>query len=180
MLAGGSVMLVAAGPTLLSVPVTEQLHGGAWVAGSAVAFALGTLFATSAVTVIGRLQLPAVLRWSLWGLLMLIGWIFAPAFAPMVLLAQFGAGLAQTAFEGDMDSRVAAEAGPDSVTRDLAYAASVRALGGAVSVRLLPMLVATPSIGLFASSASLILGITAVVVWFGLSLAPHVFRRLAH
>ncbi|MET0418246.1 MAG: hypothetical protein ABW022_19715 [Actinoplanes sp.] len=180
MLAGGGVMLLASGPTLLSVPVTEELYGGAWVAGSAVAFALGTLFATKAVTTIGRLHLPAVLRWSLWGLVMLVGWIFAPVFAPMVLLAQFGAGLAQTAFEGDMDSRVAAESDPDSVTRDLAYAASVRALGSTFAVRMLPMLVAAPSIGLVASAASLVLGIIAVVVWAGLSLAPHVFRRLAH
>ncbi len=180
LLAGGGVMLLAAGPTLLSVPVTEELHGGAWVAASAVAFALGTLFATSAVTAIGRLRLPAVLRWSLWGLGMLVGWILAPGYAPMVLVAQFGAGLAQTAFEGDMDSRVAAESTPDSVTRDLAYAASVRALGGAISVRLLPMLVAAPAIGLVASSAGLILGVVSVVVWAGLTLAPHVFRRLAH
>ena len=180
LLAGGAVMLVAAGPALLAVPVTQQLHGGGWVAGAAVAFSIGCLLSTAAVTWIGRLHLPVVLRWSLWGLGMLAGWILAPSFAPMVLVAQFLAGLAQTAFEGDMDARVAADAEPSSVTRHLAYAASVRALGGAVSVRILPMLVGASAIGLVASGASLILGITALVIWAGLNTAPHLFRRLAH
>ncbi|MFC7528701.1 hypothetical protein [Actinoplanes sp. GCM10030250] len=180
LLAGGAVMLLAAGPTLLAVPVIDELYGGAWVAGSAVAFCLGTLFAAMAVAAIGRLNVPALLRWPLWGLGMLAGWVLAPLSAPMVLLAQFGAGLAQTAFEGDMDARVAAEAEPESVTRDLAYAASVRALGGAVSVRMLPMMIAAPSIGLVASVSGLILGIVSVVVWAGLLVAPHLFRRLAH
>jgi hypothetical protein len=180
LVAGGGVMLVAAGPTLLSVSVTEQLHGSAWVAGAAVAFCLGTLLSTRAVDAVGRLRLPAVLRWSLWGLGMLVGWIFAPAHAPMVLIAQFAAGLSQTAFEGDMDARVAEEAAPASVTRDLAYSAAVRALGGAISVRLLPMLVAAPAIGAVASAASLALGVTALVIWAGLNTVPHLFRRVAH
>jgi hypothetical protein len=180
LLAGGGVMLIAAGPTLLAVPVTSELHGDTWVAGSAVAFSIGCLLSTGAVAVIGRLRLPAVLRWSLWGLGMLIGWILAPMFAPMVLVAQFAAGLCQTAFEGDMDSRVAAEAPPDAVTRHLAYAASVRAMGGAVAVRVLPMLVVSSAIGLVSSVAALILGISSLIIWFGLNTAPHLFRRLAH
>jgi hypothetical protein len=180
LLAGGGVMLVAAGPALLAVPVTEQLHGGAWVAGAAVAFCLGCLLSTTAVALVGKLHLPVVLRWSLWGLGMLAGWILAPAFAPMVLVAQFLAGLSQTAFEGDMDARMAAEADPETVTRDLAYGASVRALGGAIAVRTLPMLVAASAIGTVASAASLILGAVAVILWAGLTTAPHVFRRLAH
>jgi hypothetical protein len=174
------VMLVAAGPALLAVPVTEQLHGGAWVAGAAVAFCLGCLLSTTAVALVGKLHLPVVLRWSLWGLGMLAGWILAPAFAPMVLVAQFLAGLSQTAFEGDMDARMAAEADPETVTRDLAYGASVRALGGAIAVRTLPMLVAASAIGTVASAASLVLGAAAVILWAGLTTAPHVFRRLAH
>ena len=173
-------MLLASAPTLLAVPVTAELHGGGWVAVSAVAFCLGTLLATRAVALIGRLQLPAVLRWSIWGLGMLAGWILAPAYAFMVVVAQFAAGLSQTAFEGDMDARVAAEAKPESLTRDLAYSASVRALGGAISVRLLPLLVATPAIGTAASGAALILGVITLTLWAGLSTAPHLFRRFAH
>jgi hypothetical protein len=180
LLAGGTVMLLAAGPALLAVPVTEQLHGGAWVAGAAVAFSLGCLLSTAAVSFIGRLRLPVVLRWSLWGLGMLAGWILAPAFAPMVLVAQFAAGLSQTAFEGDMDARIAADAGPESVTRHLAYSASVRALGGAIAVRTLPMVVSASAIGAVAGAASLVLGGAAVVLWAGLTTAPHFFRRLAH
>lgn len=178
--AGFAVMLLAAGPALLAIPVTEELHGDTWVAGAAVAFSLGCLLSTTAIGWIGRLRLPVVLRWSLWGLGMLAGWILAPTFAPMVLVAQFLAGLSQTAFEGDMDAKVAAGAEPDSVTRDLAYSASVRALGGAIAVRALPMLVAASAIGAIASAASLILGLTAVILWAGINTAPHLFRRLAH
>lgn len=180
LIAGGGIMLTAAGPVLLAVPVTEELHGSGWVAGAAVAFCLGTLLSTTAIGLITRLRLPAVLRWTLWGLGMLVGWIFAPAYAPMVLCAQFLAGLSQTAFEGDMDARVAAEAPRSAVTRDLAYSASVRALGGAVAVRLLPVLVAAPAIGTVASAAGLALGVTALVLWAGLSTVPHLVRRLAH
>jgi hypothetical protein len=180
LVAGGGIMLVAAGPILLAVPVTEELHGSAWVAGAAIAFSLGTLLSTWAVDLVARLKLPAVLRWTMWGLGMLVGWIFAPAYAPMVLIAQFMAGLSQTAFEGDMDARVAEEAGDAAVTRDLAYSASVRALGGAISVRLLPMMVTASAIGTVASEASLVLGATALVLWAGLSTVPHLVRRFAH
>jgi MFS family permease len=180
LLAGGGIMLIAAGPTLLSVPVTAELHGDAWVAGSAVAFSIGCLLSTSAVAFVGKLAIPDVLRWSLWGLGMLAGWILAPLYAPMVLLAQFAAGLCQTAFEGDMDARVAAEAEPDAVTRHLAYSAAIRALGGAIAVRCLPLLVTASAIGLVSSVAALILGVTSLIIWAGLSTAPHLFRRLAH
>ena len=177
--AGGGVMLVAAGPALLAVPVIEQLHGHGWVAGGAIAFSIGTLLSTRAVEAIRKHQLPAVLRWSVWGLGMLVGWVFAPGYAPMVLVAQFAAGLSQTAFEGDMDAQVAAKAEPSSVTRDLAYSASVRALGGALSVRALPMLVAAPAIGMVASVASLALGITTLLLWAAFAAVPQLFRRLA-
>ncbi|MFF5081360.1 hypothetical protein ACFY36_30300 [Actinoplanes sp. NPDC000266] len=180
MLAGGGVMLIAAGPSLLAVPVTEELYGSGWVAGAAVAFCAGTLLADSAVGWIERLGLPAVLRWSLWGLGMLAGWILAPVYAPFVLLAQFAAGLATTAFEGDMDARVAAEASPGTLTRDLAYSASVRALGGAVAVRALPMMIAAPAIGMAASASALVLGVLSLIIWAGLTMAPRLFHRLAH
>jgi hypothetical protein len=180
LLAGAGVMVLASGPTLLAVPVIAELHGHNWVAVSAIAFCLGTLLATRAVAALSRLRLPAVLRWCLWGLGMLAGWILAPVYAPMVLLAQFAAGLSQTAFEGDMDARVAAEARPESLTRDLAYSASVRAMGGALSVRLLPMVAAASAIGVAASASALILGVVTLILWAGLSTAPHLFRRPAH
>jgi hypothetical protein len=163
--AGGGVMLLASGPALLAVPLTTELHGRSWVAGAAVAFSLGCLLSTAAVRVISRTSLPATLRWSLWGMGMLVGWIAAPLNVAGVLAAQFLAGLSQTAFEGDMDARVAEEAPPDGVTTALAYSASVRALGGSVAVRLLPALVTAPAVGTAASGAVLILGAVALVVY---------------
>ena len=163
--AGGAIMLVSSGPTLLAVPLTTELHGRTWVAGAAVAFSLGCLLSTTAVQIIGKTPLPAVLRWSLWGLGMLIGWIGAPLHAASVLFAQFLAGLSQTAFEGDMDAQAAEEAPPEDVTTALAYSASVRALGGSVAVRLLPMLVTAQAIGAAISAAVLLLGLAALVIW---------------
>jgi hypothetical protein len=170
---------VAAGPALLAVPVTAELHGTTWVAGAAVAFSAGCLLSTSAVAAVGRLGLPSVLRWTLWGLGMLAGWILAPLYAPMVLVAQFAAGLCQTAFEGDMDARVAAAAPPSAVTRHLAYSASTRALGGAIAVRALPMLIAASSVSAVASGAALTLGIASLLLWIAGGAAPNLIRRFA-
>jgi hypothetical protein len=172
--AGGAIMLLASGPTLLAVPLTTELHGRAWVAAAAVAFSLGCLLSTLAVEFVGRTQLPTVLRWSLWGLGMLIGWIGAPLHPGSVLFAQFLAGLSQTAFEGDMDARVAEEAPPAGVTTALAYSASIRALGGSIAVRLLPILITAPAIGTAVSAEVLLLGGAALVLWAATSV-----RRLA-
>jgi hypothetical protein len=174
--AGGAIMLLSSGPTLLAVPLTTELHGRTWVAGAAVAFSIGCLLSTIAVEVVGRTQLPAVLRWSVWGLGMLIGWIAAPLHAVSILVAQFLAGLSQTAFEGDMDARVAEEAPPEGITTALAYSASTRALGGSVAVRVLPMLVTAQAIGTAVSAAALILGVTALLIW-SVTLLPRVIRR---
>jgi hypothetical protein len=174
LVSGGAIMLLASGPTLLAVPLTNELHGRAWVAAAAVAFSIGCLLSTIAVEFVGRTQLPTALRWSLWGLGMLIGWIGAPLYAGSVLLAQFLAGLSQTAFEGDMDARVAEEAPPAGVTTALAYSAAVRALGGSVAVRLLPILVTAPAVGTAVSAEVLLLGGAALAVWVVTSV-----RRLA-
>jgi hypothetical protein len=163
--AGGAVMLLASGPTLLAVPLTTELYGRNWVAGAAIAFTLGCLVSTKSVELIGRLELPAVLRWSLWGMGMLVGWLAVPLHAVTVLLAQFLAGLSQSAFEGDMDSRVAEEAPPEGVTTALAYSASTRALGGSLAVRMLPMLVTAQAVGAAVSASVLILGVAALVIW---------------
>jgi hypothetical protein len=176
LLAGGAIMVLASGPTLLAVPLTTQLYGREWVAGVAIAFTLGCLLSTKAVDIIGRLKLPAVLRWSLWGLGMLVGWLAAPLHAATVLLAQFLAGLSQASFEGDMDSRVAEEAPPDGVTTALAYSASTRALGGSIAVRLLPVLVTAQAVGTAVSTAVLVLGVAALVIWTFTTL-PWLHRR---
>ena len=176
LIAGGGIMVLASGPTLLAVPLTTELHGRHWVAGAAIAFSVGCLLATVAVEAIGTMKLPAVLRWSLWGLAMLVGWIGAPAHAVSVLIAQFLAGVSQTAFEGDMDALVAAEAPPEGVTAALAYSASVRALGGSVAVKMLPMMITAQAIDRAVSAAVLVLGVTALLIWAVTSM-PWLNRR---
>ncbi|NMO57682.1 hypothetical protein HH310_41770 [Actinoplanes sp. TBRC 11911] len=112
MAAGSGVMVIAAGPTMLAVPLTEQLHGRRWIAAAAVTFSLGTLLSTAVLGAVGRRRMPVMARWPLWGLGMLAGWTLAPEFAPMVLAAQFLAGVGQGALEGDMDTQIAADAPP--------------------------------------------------------------------
>ncbi|MEU8616209.1 hypothetical protein AB0C29_50335, partial [Actinoplanes sp. NPDC048791] len=165
LVAGGGIMLLASGPTLLAIPLTTELHGRHWVAGAAIAFSLGCLLATAAVEAIGTMKLPAVLRWTLWGVAMLVGWLGAPMHAVSVLIAQFLAGVSQTAFEGDMDALVAEEAPADGITTALAYSASVRALGGSVAVKLLPMMVTAQAIDKAVSAAVLALGVAALLIW---------------
>ena len=165
LLAGGGIMLLASGPTLLAIPLTTELHGRRWVAGAAIAFSLGCLLATVAVDAVSTLRLPAVLRWALWGVAMLVGWIGAPMHAISLLIAQFLAGVSQTAFEGDMDALIADEAPADGITTALAYGASVRALGGSVAVKTLPLMVTAQSIDKAVSAAVLVLGVTALLIW---------------
>jgi MFS family permease len=175
--AGGAIMLLASGPTLLAIPLATELHGRTWVAGAAVAFSIGCLLSTFAVESIRKMQLPAVLRWSLWGLGMLVGWIYAPLSPVAILFAQFLAGISQTAFEGDMDAAVAAEAPPDGITTALAYSASSRALGGSFAVRLLPMMITAQAIGQAASGAVLVLGAAALLTWV-VMLLPRLTGRI--
>ena len=165
LVAGGAIMVLASGPTLLATPLTSQLLGRQWVAGTAIAFTLGCLLSSAAVGIIGRLRVPAVLRWALWGLGMLVGWLAVPQHPMALLVALFLAGVSQAAFEGDMDSRVAADAPPEGVTTALAYSASTRALGGSIAVRMLPVLVTAHGLDPAVSGAVLILGITSLVIW---------------
>ena len=162
---GGLIMLLASGPTLLAVPLTTELYSRAWVAGVAVAFSLGCLLSSAAVEVVGRLPLPAMARWSVWGLIMLVGWVAAPANVAAVLVAQFLCGVAMTALEGDMDARVAEQAPRAGLTTALAYSAATRAMGGAVAVRALPVLVAAPAIGTGSAVAGIVLAGAAALSW---------------
>lgn len=168
--AGGMIMLLASGPTLLAVPLITELHGRAWVAGAAVAFSLGCLLSSTAVEVVGRLRFPPMVRWSLWGLAMLAGWSFAAVSPVAVLAAQFLCGMALTAFEGDMDARVAERAPASGVTAALAYSAATRATGGAVAVRMLPMLVAASTVGTVVTTAGILLATAALALWATASL----------
>ncbi|WP_432967776.1 hypothetical protein [Dactylosporangium sp. CA-233914] len=161
--AGGGIMLLSAGPTLLSVALATELHGPHAVAGAAAAFSAGCLLSSWAVDRVGRLRLPAAVVWPLWGVGMLIGWLLAPAHVAGLFAAQVLSGLSMTAFEGGMDARLAHAARPGTVTTVLAWSASTRALGSAVAVRTLPALAAAPAVGAVAGAAAAVLSVAALL-----------------
>jgi hypothetical protein len=105
---GGLVMLLGSGPTLLAVGLAAQLHGTRWVAGSALAFALGSLLAPSAVARLERRAIPPAVAWPALGVGMVAGWTFAAWHPAALLAAQLLSGMCMSALEGDMDARVAA------------------------------------------------------------------------
>ncbi|WP_433604188.1 MFS transporter [Dactylosporangium sp. CA-139114] len=160
--AGGGLMLLSAGPTLLSVALATELHGQHAVAGAAAAFSAGCLLSSWAVDRVGRLRLPAAVVWPLWGVGMLVGWLLAPAHLAGLFLAQFLSGLSMTAFEGGMDARLAQAARPGTVTTVLAWSASTRALGSAIAVRTLPALIAAPAVGTVAGTAAAVLALVSL------------------
>jgi len=145
---GGLVMLLGSGPTLLAVGLAAELHGTRWVAGSALAFAVGSLLAPVLVARLERLALPPPIAWPALGVGMAAGWTFA-AWHPLALLAaQLLSGMCMSALEGDMDARVAAgNASPRGVTAGLATAAALRAFGSATAVALAPRVIAEAGIG---------------------------------
>jgi hypothetical protein len=164
---GAGVAMLATGPTLLAVALAAELHGQMWVAGAAAAFTVGCLCSSGAVTAVGRLRLPETVGWPLWGVGMLAGWTVA-AWHPVALLAaQFMAGLCMTAFEGEMDSRIAERTGASAATRVLAWAASTRALGSALAVRLLPVVVTAQTVGYAAGAGTAALVVCGVLVGAG-------------
>ena len=145
---GGLVMLLGSGPTLLAVGLAAQLHGTRWVAGSALAFAAGSLLAPFAVARLERHAVPPSIAWPALGVGMAAGWTFA-AWHPLALLAaQLLSGTCMSALEGDMDARIAAsDAAPRGVTANLATAAALRAFGSAAAVALAPRVIAEAGIG---------------------------------
>jgi hypothetical protein len=159
---GFLVMMLASGPTFLSVGLAVELHGRAWVAAAAIAFTVGSLAAPRLATLIERWQAPDVTRWSLLGVGMVGGWAIAPWHPGGLLLAQCLAGLAMTALEGTMDAKVAADARRPDVTTGLAWAASARALGGSAAVGMTPALIAATSVGTLSGTAFIALATLAV------------------
>ena len=160
---GGLVMLLGSGPTLLAVGLAAELHGTRWVAGSALAFALGSLLAPFAVARLERHAVPSSIAWPALGVGMAAGWTFA-AWHPLALLAaQLLSGMCMSALEGDMDARVAAsDASPRGVTANLATAAALRAFGSAAAVALTPRVVAETGIGWL--GAALATGLAALAL----------------
>jgi hypothetical protein len=160
---GGLVMLLGSGPTLLAVGLAAELHGTRWVAGSALAFAVGSLLAPFAVARLERRAVPPSIAWPALGVGMAAGWAFA-AWHPFALLAaQLLSGTCMSALEGDMDARIAAgDAAPRGVTANLATAAALRAFGSAAAVALAPRVIAANGVG--ALSIALVTVLAAAVV----------------
>jgi hypothetical protein len=160
---GGVVMLLGSGPTLLSVALATEMHGRAAVAGAALAFSVGALVSPVAVDVVTRRRARPAVAWPLWGAGMVVGWVVAPAHLAGLFVAQFLSGLSLTAFEGAMDARVASRAEPGTVTTALAWSAATRAMGSAVAVRTVPLIVAASAISATAGVTAGVLVLTAGV-----------------
>lgn len=143
---GFAVMILAAGPTLLSVGLAAEFHGRSWVAASAVAFTAGSLAAPLLAAWTERSRLPASVLWPLLGAGMIGGWVAAPWHPGGLLLAQCLAGLCMTTFEGTMDSKVVSESADGRVTAGLAWTAAARALGSSVAVALVPIVIVVSTI----------------------------------
>jgi len=145
---GGLVMLLGSGPTLLAVGLAAELHGTRWVAGSALAFALGSLVAPLAVARLERRAVPPSVAWPALGVGMVAGWAFAAWNPAALLAAQLLSGMCMSALEGDMDARVANRAhSPRGVTAGLATAAALRAFGSAAAVAIAPRVIADVGVG---------------------------------
>jgi len=150
---GGLVMLLGSGPTLLAVGLAAQLHGTRWVAGSALAFAAGSLLAPLAVARLDRRAVPPSIAWPVLGVGMVAGWSFAAWYPAALLVAQVLSGMCMSALEGDMDARVAAgNTSGRGVTAGLASAAALRAFGSATAVAIAPRVIAEAGIGWLAAA----------------------------
>jgi hypothetical protein len=164
LLAGGAlVMLLGSGPTLLAVGLAAELHGTRWVAGSALAFAFGSLLAPMSVARFEREALPPSIMWPALGVGMVAGWTLVPWHPAGLLAAQFLAGLCMSALEGDMDARVAAVGTDRGVTAGLASAAALRAFGSAAAVGLVPRAMAGMGVGWVSAALAMVLDATLVV-----------------
>jgi hypothetical protein len=147
MASGGLVMLLGSGPTLLAVGLAAELHGTRWVAGSALAFALGSLLAPVSVARLERRALPPSITWPALGVGMVAGWGVAAWHPAGLVVAQLLSGMCMSALEGDMDARVAAKGSPRGVTAGLASAAALRAFGSAAAVGLAPRVISEAGVG---------------------------------
>jgi hypothetical protein len=171
---GTVVFLLASGPALLATVLAFERYGATGVLVSAVAFAAGSLGAARLQAVLGRWR-PTAPSTFLVGALLVGGWALSDGNLIGLALAQACAGLAQCALEGHLDSRVVArleargglgtEAGLEAgaVTTGLAFASSSRALGGALAVVLLPVLLDLTTLPLICATTATVLLLAALV-----------------
>ena len=136
---GAVVFLFAGAPALLATVLAYSLYGSTGVVVSAVAFTVGSLGATWMQARLAGWRPPALSLLVLGGLL-IGGWSMSGHTLFGLIIAQGCAGLAQCALEGELDGRIVSRSPVDSASTALAFSSCSRALGGAVAVLLLPVL----------------------------------------
>jgi hypothetical protein len=146
-------MGVVAGPTLLYVVLADRFHGRGSVAVAAVAFTVGSLLASPASALVERLRPRVSERLPIWACGMVVGWVLAPWHIAGLAIAQLLSGVSFTAFEGTMDAAAAGDSEDGILTAGLAEASAARALGGAASVRLVPLWLVSFGLGHFVLTA---------------------------
>lgn len=170
--AGTLLMLLASGPTLLSVALAEQLFGRTAVPLAALAFTAGSLAAPWAARLLDRRAVHHGPVWWAVATGMVLGWSVAAHSLVLLCLAQVLSGLCMTLLEGVLDTS-ATRYRPRAATGALAMASAGRALGSAGATAVLPGL--TIGIGLSTSTGviGVLLGGTALLA----TLAGHRRRR---
>jgi hypothetical protein len=149
--AGAVLMAIGSGPTLLFVALAAQMHGREAVAGAAIAFAVGSLLSPRMTRWLERGGFRGLDSWPLWCAGMIAGWAAAPWSLEGLWFAQLLSGLCLTGFQGVMDHALAGEARDGRATTTLAQGSAARALGSAVAVRLVPLVVAPGALAGFAA-----------------------------
>ncbi|WNV75581.1 hypothetical protein [Geodermatophilus sp. DSM 44513] len=159
-LAGALLMVLAAGPTLLFVALSEQVHGRGAVALAAVAFTAGSLLAPLVVRATRRAHADGGVTWSLAAAGMVAGWTVAPLSVVLLCTAQVLSGLCLTLLEGLLDD-AAVRRRPGQVTGALASVTAGRALGGAAATGVLPLVLTGVPMATVAVTATGVLLATA-------------------
>jgi hypothetical protein len=183
---GAGVFFLAAGPVLLATVLAYERYGSEGVVVSAVAFASCSLAAARVQSVVGRWRPGALPAFTL-GAVMIGGWSLSGHGLIWLALAQGCAGVAQCSLEGDLDARTLARLSKARAlaaglltegerTTALAFASSSRALGGALAVASLPLLIDRSSLAALCAVAATALLLAATLV--ATRIAAHTLRAV--
>jgi hypothetical protein len=168
---GAVVFLLAGAPALLATVLAYELHGSTGVVVSALAFTACSLGATRLQSHLGRWSPPALPLLAL-GALLVGGWSLSGQGLIGLAFAQGCAGLAQCTLEGELDSRIVSRVPAGAATAGLAFASSSRALGGALAVALLPVMLRHAALPTLTAGLAGILALAAVGLGLGHLLHP--------
>jgi hypothetical protein len=173
---GAAVFLLAGAPALLATVLAYELYGSRGVVVSALAFTTCSLAATRLQAVLSGWRPPALPLLVL-GALLVGGWSMSGHGLIGLAFAQGCAGLAQCTLEGELDSRIVSRSPAGAATAGLAFASSSRALGGAVAVALLPILLQRTSATVPLVTAVLGAGLLLAAAALGMGHLLHPVRR---